>query len=233
MTRQEPFKRRVRARMAKTGEKYGAARRALIAGGGYASSEGLAGGTPLWVSQPHLSDDRVREGTGRGWEEWRQILDDWPGRDQGHRAIVAHLVDAHGVPGWWAQTVTVGYERISGLRLPNQLPDGTFSANKTRTVDVDPEMLKSMLLDRDSRADLFPGIETELRSRLGSKTVRIAIGPGVALIAIDPRDDGRVRVSVAHERLPQTDDVEEWKMFWGEWLEAIDESKDSHDGRLT
>lgn len=233
MTRQESFKRRVRARMAKTGEKYGAARRALIAGRASGSSEGHGGVSHPWVSQPHPSDDRVREATGRGWEEWRQILDDWPGHDQGHQAIVAHLVGAHGVPGWWAQTVTLGYERISGLRLPNQLPDGSFSANKSRTVDVDPEMLKSMLLDADSRADLFPGIETELRSRPGSKTVRIAIGPGVALIAIDPRDDGRVRVSVAHERLPEPDDVEEWKMFWGEWLGAIDESKDSDDGRLT
>jgi hypothetical protein len=30
MTRQESFKRRIRARMEKTGEKYGAARRSLI-----------------------------------------------------------------------------------------------------------------------------------------------------------------------------------------------------------
>lgn len=217
MTRQESFKRRVRTRMSKTGEKYGASRRALLP-----DPDKTQGGPEPWVSPPHLADQRVREATGRGWEEWRATLDAWPGRNHGHPAIVAHLMAAHGLDGWWAQTVTLGYERIRGLRLPNQMPDGTFTANKTRTVDVDAEMLRSMLLESGSRADLFPGQDTELRSRPESKTIRIAIGPGVALIAIDPLDSGRVRISVSHERLPVAAEVEEWKAFWTEWLEAID-----------
>jgi hypothetical protein len=57
MTRQETFKRRIRARMEKTGERYGAARRALIERGG--------DGARPWVAEPEHSDETIREATGR------------------------------------------------------------------------------------------------------------------------------------------------------------------------
>jgi hypothetical protein len=217
MTRQETFKRRIRARMEKTGEKYGAARRVLI-------QQASADTGRAWVAEPEASDESVRAATGRGWEEWRGILDAWPGHDQGHSAIAAYLREQHGVDGWWAQSVTVGYERITGIRLPYQQPDGTFSAGKSRTVTIDPAILREMILDAEDRADLFPGLDTELRSKQESKTVRLGIGPGVAQIALDPVPDGRVKVSISHERLQSPQSVEEWKAYWGEWLEAIDEA---------
>jgi len=217
MTRQEAFKRRVRARMEKTGERYGAARRVLI-------ERGSSGGRRSWVAEPDMSNDSLREATGRGWDEWCDLLDAWPGHKDGHTAIATYVRDELGVDGWWAQTVTVGYERITGLRLPYQQPNGTFSAGKSRTVAADPATLKEMLLDDTDRADLFPGFETEVRSRPASKVVRIAIGPGTAHIALDPPPDGRTKVSVVHERLPSFDEVEQWKVYWSEWLIAIDES---------
>ena len=217
MTRQESFKRRIRQRMEKTGERYGAARRVLI-------EQAAKGRRRTWAAEPEMSDDSVRSATGRGWDEWCDILDAWPGHTEGHTAIAAYLQDEHGVDGWWAQTVTVGYERITGLRLPYQRPDGTFSANKSRTVTADAVALREMLLDETDRADLFPGLETELRSRPTSKVIRIAIGPGTAQIAFDPQPDGRAKVTILHERLPSFEDVDEWKAYWSEWLAAIDES---------
>jgi hypothetical protein len=181
MTRQETFKRRIRERMEKTGERYGAARRALI-------EKSAAGSGRQWVSEPEMSDETLRSATGKGWEEWCDIIDVWPGKEKGHTAIAAYVHDEHEIDGWWAQTVTVGYERITGLRLPYQQPDGTFSAGKSRTVTTDPGMLRAMLLDDDDRADLFPGIDTQLRSRPTAKTLRVGIGPGAAQISIEALD---------------------------------------------
>lgn len=217
MTRQESFKRRIRERMAKTGERYGAARRVLI------EQAAHQGGRP-WVAEPELSDESIREATGRGWDDWCDVIDAWPGHDDGHTAIASYLVDEHGINGWWAQSVTVGYERITGRRLRHQRPDGTFSAGKTRTIRTDAKLLREMLLDEDGRADLFPHIDTELRSRPTSKNVRLAVGPGIALIDLRPREDGRVTVAVAHEQLPDAGAVEAWKAFWETWLEALDEA---------
>ena len=216
MTTNESFKKRVRARMAKTGEKYGAARRVLI--------EQAADSDPrAWVSDPGHPDEGVRENTGRTWEAWRDLIDVSPVADEGHTAVARWLQEEHDVDGWWAQAVTVGWERITGRRLPHQMADGTFTANRTATVTTDPEALRELLLDDDGRADLFPGMFPELRSRPTSRTVRVGLPEGVAEIAIESRDDGRVRISVAHAKLPTSDDVGHWKAFWGEWLETLDE----------
>lgn len=217
MTSQESFKRRIRERMAATGERYGAARRVLLE-----QATSRRGGRP-WVSEPENDDAAVRAATGRGWDEWCDLIDAWPGHDDGHTAIATHLREDLGVDGWWAQAVTVGYERITGRRLPHQMADGTFTAGRSRTVGVDADLLRSLLLDEDGRAALFGGLPTELRSRPTAKAIRFALGPGVALVDLQPKADGRTRVSVAHERLPEAGDVGHWKAFWGDWLEALDE----------
>lgn len=216
MTRQESFKRRVRDRMSRTGEKYNAARRVLIE---KATTDGRAR-----ASEPENSDEAVREATGRGWDEWCDLVDAWPGHGDGHGAVARWLQDEHGLDGWWAQAVTVGWERITGRRLPHQQPDGTFTAGRSRTVTVDADVLRTTLLDDEGRADLFPGLDTELRSRPTSKNLRIGVGGGVAEIAIDDRGDGRATVTVAHAKLPTHDAVQRWKAWWVEWLEALDDA---------
>lgn len=225
MTRQATFKKRVRARMAKTGERYVAARRQLIEQAERREargSESEATSTRTWVAQPEVGDAALREATGRGWDEWCDVIDAWPGHDDGHAAIATYLVEEHEVPGWWAQTVTVGYERITGRRLPHQQPDGTFTAGRSATVHTDATELRELLLDEAGRTHLFPGMTTELRSRPTSKNVRLALDEGVAEIALEPKDDGRVKVTISHAKLPSLDHVDLWKGVWGEWLEALD-----------
>lgn len=217
MTRNESFKRRIRERMAKTGEKYGAARRVLI-------EQAAAPRARSWVSEPDHSDAVIRENTGHGWNEWRDLIDAWPGREQGHTAVAMWLQEEHGVDGWWAQAVTVGWERITGRRLPHQMSDGTFTANRSATIATNPAALREVLLDEDGRADLFPGLDPELRSRPTSKNVRIGLGGGVAEIAIAPKGQGRATITIQHARLSSPDEVAYWKVFWADWLRALDES---------
>lgn len=215
MSKQESFKQRIRQRMATTGERYMAARQALIDQS--ASARGR-----VWVSQPEVSDDAVLTATGRGWDDWCDLIDSWPGRVGGHTAIAAYLIDDVKVDPWWAQMVTGGYERITGLRLPHQRPDGTFTASRSKTVAIDAEVLRNMLFNDDDRADLFGGEPTELRSKPSSKSIRLGVGPGVALISLEPKPDDRTRVAIEHSRLPDFDDVAEWKFYWGEWLDALE-----------
>jgi hypothetical protein len=214
MTRNESFKRRIRARMAKTGERYNAARRALLDQAKDRDDRG-------WVSRPEHTDEVVRANTGRGWEEWRELIDGWPGHQDGHTAVAAWLHEEHEVEGWWAQAVTGGWERITGRRLPYQMADGTFTANKSATITTDHDALREMLLEEAGRADLFPGLDPELRSRPTSKNVRVGFQQGVAEINLAPKGGGRVTVTVAHAKLGSPEDVEQWKGFWSAWLEAL------------
>lgn len=216
MTSNESFKRRIRGRMIETGERYNAARRALIEQAKDRDDRG-------WVSEPEHPDEVVCANTGRGWEEWRSVIDAWPGHADGHTAVAAWLQQEYDVDGWWAQAVTVGWERTTGRRLPYQRADGTFTANKSATITTDHDALREMLLDQTGRADLFPGLDPELRSRPGSKNVRISLQQGTAEINLTPKENGRVTVTVAHAKLESPEHVEQWKGFWSGWLEALGE----------
>lgn len=217
MTRNESFKRRIRARMAHTGEKYGAARRVLITQADRREARS-------WVSEPEHTDAVIRENTGRSWDDWVALIEAWPGHEDGHGAVAAWLQAEHGVGGWWAQSVTGGWERITGRRLPHQMADGTFTANRSATVTIDHDALRALILDPDGRAALFPGLDVQLRSRPTAKSLRIGLDDGVAEIAITPKDDGRATIYVSHAKLSSPDDVATWKKFWGDWLHALDDS---------
>lgn len=216
MTKQESFKRRVRERMATTGERYAEARRVLI--------EKSSPPARPWVSPPEMSDDAVRAKTGHGWDHWCDVIEQWPGHQDGHAAVAVYLEAEQGLDGWWSQTVTVGWERITGVRLPHQRADGTFTANKSRTVSLDAAMLRALLLDDEGRADLFPGEPTELRSKPTSKTIRLGIGSGRAEISATALDDGRCKVTIQHTGLPEYADVERWKFYWSDWLDALEQN---------
>ena len=180
--------------------------------------------TRTWAADPEVDDAAVRSATGRGWDEWCDIIDAWPGSAEGHTAVARHLADTYDeVTDWWAQGITVGWERITGRRLRGQMSDGTFSANKSKTLLTDATGLRAMLLDDAARPDLFPGVDTELRSAPSAKAIRIAVGPGVAQLSVEDKGDGRAKISIQHNKLPEASDVATWKSYWTAWLDTIDQ----------
>jgi hypothetical protein len=175
---------------------------------------------------PGMSEERLVTNTGKGWDEWVAIIDGWNGNKAGpatHTAIAAYVRETYGIEGWWAQCVTVGYERLTGRRSTHQRSDGTFVASKSRTVAVSVVRLREALLDETARSLLFPGQVTELRSKRTSKSIRIGFGEGVALMELRPtdRDPAKVVISVAHEKLATPDEVEVWRRYWGQWLDEL------------
>ncbi len=176
-----------------------------------------------WVAVPEQDDAAVQARTGRTWDEWRAVIDGWSGHEQGHAEVARWLQEEHGVDGWWAQSITVGWERITGRRLPGQAADGTFTANRSATITTDASVLGGLLRDEAARQWLFPGLAPQLRSRPSSKNVRIALTTGVVEIAIAARDGGRATVTVQHGKLPSPAEVTRWKAYWGDWLAALDD----------
>ena len=217
MTAHATFKKRIRSRMAKTGERYGAARRALIS-----RSEGADSDDRVWASPPEHPDESVIEHTGKSWNQWCDLIDTWPEAADGHAAVAARVLEEFDVTGWWSQGITVGWERITGRRLVNQMSDGTFTAAVSRTITIDGAELRAMLYDDADRCDLLGGLASEMRSRRGVKVLRIKLDVGTVGISIDEKPDGRVTVGVSHEKLSEPADIAQWKPFWTDWLDALD-----------
>ena len=157
MPANKDFKRLVRGRMQKTGESYTAARAHLLKQKPAAAPASARSSTarPATVDYAKLagrSDAILKEKTGCTWERWVKALDYAQAYTWTHREIAKHVHEKYKVPGWWAQAVTVGYERIKGLRAVGQRRDGSFEANKSRTFAVPLVRLYRAFHDARTRA---------------------------------------------------------------------------------
>src|SRR5262245_22332231 len=93
MTQERSFKRLVRARMAKTGESYTAARAMLLAAADDPGSQTTGPATSPFVT----NDETIRRRTGRGWEEWFDLLDDWGAAQRTHRETARWVAGQLGI----------------------------------------------------------------------------------------------------------------------------------------
>jgi hypothetical protein len=212
MTRQKSFKRLVRARMEKTGESYTAARATLLA-----AAEPKSDAPALT-----MSDDAIRRGTGRGWEEWFDLLDEWGAEERPHQEIARWLHDEHAVDGWWAQSVTVSYERARGMRAVHERPAG-FSVTAQKTVAVPVERLYDAFVDASARERWLPGVELRERTATRPRSVRFDWGVGATrlVVGFTAKADAKSTVALEHERLADAAEVERMKPFWRERLDAL------------
>jgi hypothetical protein len=215
MTEQRSFKRRVRERMAKTGESYTAARRMLIANGDRPQPTGAA-------FEPPVADERVREATGRGWVEWFAVLDEWGAASRGHTEIARWLRDGHGVDGWYSQSITVGYERARGLRAPGERPEG-FAVGVTRTAAVPVERLFDAFGDERLRERWLPGADLTVRTATSPKSIRFNWEDGSTRVIVGFESVGpaKSRAALSHERLPDAETAAEMKAWWRERMTSL------------
>lgn len=148
-----------------------------------------------------VGSEAVVAATGRAREGWHGLLDDVGATGWDHRRIAAWLVEEHGVDGWWAQGLTVGYEQARGMRLPGQRADGSFEASASKTLartvdDVFPHLAEARL-----RAAWLPAPWRETGVTPG-KTVRLAADDGTRLLlAVAAAGPGKVRVTATQSRL--------------------------------
>ncbi|MBF4550413.1 hypothetical protein [Pseudoclavibacter sp. VKM Ac-2888] len=179
-----------------------------------------------WVAPPMHSDAAIRAQTGQGWDDWIDAIDAGVGRDAAHPRIVEWVMANSAQNGWWSQGIAVSFERMTGRRLAGQMPDGTFTANRSRTLPVDREVLRALIAD-DAARDALLGFETEFRSKVASKTYKVLIARdaqpfGGLLFTFDAAPNGRTKLAIAHEKLQVVDEIELWKAHWGAWLDALE-----------
>ena len=239
MTTQKLFKRRVRERMAKTGERYTAARRHLATtrddrsglDAGAASRSGPdAGTTPAPAAPPVdlsgalevASDEKMIAATGEGWLHWIAVLDAWgtAGRPRGE--ITAWLSSEHGVPPWYRQAVVTGYERVRGIRAKHQQPDG-YTVYGSKTVGVPLEILFDAFIDARLRARWLTDGSMRSRSANPGKVARFAWDGGDSRVEVtfEAKGEGRATAHVAHSRLPDPKAAEAEKAAWKARLASL------------
>jgi len=211
MPKNKDLKRLTRSRMKKTGESYTAARAELVK----KSKQDFA-------ERAGMSDPVVSAKTGRTWEEWVRLLDTRGARSMTHRDIAEYLNQEHGVPGWWAQTVTVGYERIRGLRDIGQRRSGEYEAGKTKTLPVPLRTLVRAFTVARTRGQWLPGVKWTVRTAIADKSMRVTWEDGTSVeLYFAAKGPGKSQVAIQHRKLGTKAQAVKAKAYWGERLEEL------------
>jgi uncharacterized protein YndB with AHSA1/START domain len=227
MTKQKDLKRVVRTRMQKTGESYTAARVHVVGKRDAAARKAApakAEATPDYATLAGVAEETIAAKTGASWAEWVRRLDAVGAVDKPHREIAEHVHETFGIPGWWSQTVTVGYERIRGLRAIGQRRGGSYETSKSKTVPVPVGRLFAAWADAKARKRWLPGIELVVRGATVDKSMRITWEDGTSVVVgFFPKGPEKSMVALAHVKLPDGARAKELKRYWGERLDALAE----------
>ena len=171
-----------------------------------------------------IGDEAGRVKTGRTWSEWIATLDAAGARAMAHAEIATLLHEKFGVPGWWTQMVTVGYEQAVGKRVPRQKSDG-FAASASKTISVSPTVAFRAFNDARTRGTWLTD-ELTIRKATAPKSLRITCGDGKTHldVGIYPKGPGKTQVTLQHTKLASAREAERMKKYWGDALRRLEEA---------
>ena len=213
MPKQKDLKRIIRSRMEKTGEAYTAARLQVLKKNQPA---------PDYARTAGMSDSSVIKATGRTWAEWVGLLDSNRSTEKPHRETVRY-VSSLGVGDWWSQMVTVGYERIRGLRERGQRRGGGYEASKSRTFPVSIDVLFDAWANARKRKKWLP-VKITVRSATPHKYMRIRWSDDTPVqVGFLAKGDAKSSVAIQHEKLPGKSAAEAMKKTWSEHFDRLGE----------
>ncbi len=193
-----------------------------------------------------ISDEAVETRTGRSWSQWFRILNRWGAAAKGHKATAAWLHESRDLSPWWAQMVTVQYEREQGLRDKHQKPDG-YSISVSRLVAASaPKAFDALSrpadlsrwFTRGARANVevggsysngdgdrgrFLAVARPRRLRMTWENEKHAPGSIVefAITTASGAKGPRARVEATHSRLATKRDAEKMKAAWSWALDSL------------
>ena len=192
--------------------------------------------------QERVSEESLREATGRGWEQLFGALDGAGAADLAHRDIVELLDREFGVEsGWWRQSIAVAYEQARGKRVVGQTADAGFQVGVQRTLAGSPREVWELIT---GRPELWlgdggpPSFERGARYKAGGASGEIRVvkpgdrlrltwqpagwaAPATLQLTLTERGPGRTALGVHLEKLPDADSREAMRTHWRAVLDRM------------
>lgn len=170
-----------------------------------------------------MSDAAVLKATGCDWKSWIWCLDKAGCGEMSHKEIAAFIHKRWpSIGGWWAQMVTVGYERAKGRRSKNQV-QGSWRVSSSKTVAVSVKRLFSAWKDASKRAAWLKDHRFTVRKATAPKSMRITWVDGRTSVEANFFSKGAKRsmVAIQHDKLANAKHVEKMRAYWAKALEKL------------
>jgi hypothetical protein len=191
-----------------------------------------------------VKPETVLEKTGKSIEEWIAAIRDAGLADASHKEIADWLHDTCGISYWWAQSVTVMYEKETGRRVLGQTTDTGFQVGASKTYSVSGGDLweiaispgvsglimgDSVLMEEKSAGRSVEGIEYEVTTFEPGSHYRARWKlPGwhehsILQMRVTPKGVSKSVITFHHEKLPGAEEREAMKNRWKSVLAEIAE----------
>lgn len=192
-----------------------------------------------------ISDEKVREATGRTPGEWEKLLDARGAADFSHKKIVAELGTLGVESGWWMQMLAVDYERRKGKRAVGQTAAAGFNVGAQRTLPISAEDAWRLVTSADGvrgwlggapdlrwekgeAYTLKDGSSGEVRVFKPGSHLRITWQPkgwpraSIIQVRVMPSGERKTVVSLHQEHLPGAAQREERRKFFDAALDRLE-----------
>ena len=169
-----------------------------------------------------MSDEAVKAKTGKVWAEWFKILDSAGAEKMRHKDIARYLYEKRKLSSWWAQMVTVEYERGRGLREKYETSEG-FAASASRTVAANLAKVYRAWADEKVRRRWLRDPRLEISSTTPNKSMRISWEGGKSRVDVMfyRKGKNKSQVAVGHRRLRNAAEVRRIKAHWSAVLDRM------------
>ena len=202
-----------------------------------------------------VSDEAVQKATGKSWDEWFELLDEAGAEEMSHKEIAELLMEKGYIEeggGWWAQSVTVGYEYFKGRRVKGQTADAGFQLGVQKTLPVEAEGLwqvitspngleiwlgsglHKMAFEAGETYRTAEGTTGEIRTAYPAERLRLTWQPAdwenqstLQLTLLDKGD--KTALNFHHEKLSGPEQRKEMKSHWQQVLKQLKTLVDADD----
>lgn len=165
------------------------------------------------------SEAAVIKATAKSWDEWFALLEQDKASQLSHKDIALSLVNKYGTSEWWAQSITVEYERFIGRREVGQSCEGDFQAGASKTVSGTIDTVLNAWGDftadaKEVNKTAYAEAPTISKTEKWRYWRVLLTDDSKVNINITQKAQGKVHISVNHEKLTNSTAVDDWKMFW-------------------
>lgn len=197
-----------------------------------------------------ISNETITTATGKSWEEWIDVIDNFGGAEMSHKEIAAKLLDEDYLEsGWWAQSVTVGYEYAKGRRVKGETKDTGFQIGVQKTLPASQQAMWDFLMSpagweiwlgeveglkikKGVTYQTKDGITGEIRSVASDEKLRLTWQPKgrsapttLQITLLSPQNaPDKTSVHFHQEKLAGSEEREAMKQHWQEVLGKLEAS---------
>jgi uncharacterized protein YndB with AHSA1/START domain len=132
--------------------------------------------------------------------------------------------ETYKVPPWWTQAVTMGYERIKGLRAIGQRRGGGYETSKSKVIGAPIGRVYRAFSDSRTRRRWLGDVKLTVRTATRDKSMRVTWpdATSVELYFVE-KGTAKSQVVVQHGKLADKVAADRMKAYWTERLATLQE----------